>query len=95
MAPMALALFIAGIVIHLVGYVWLVFLAYQEAPKAGRIAIWIWPLGLLVPLLRWDEVVLKALILAVVGLAMAWGGDHLMPEPPPQADPLKGLTLPQ
>jgi len=91
---MALALLIAGILVHTVGYVWLVFLAYQEAPKAGRVAIFVWPLAMLVPLLRWDAVVMKALALAVIGLAMAWGGDRLMPETPPEPDPLKGITFP-
>lgn len=96
MERMALALFIAGIIIHAVGYIWLVFLAYQEAPKAGRLAIWIWPLGMLVPLLRWDEVVMKALVIALIGLAMAWGGNRLMPAPAPtpQADPMKEFSLP-
>jgi hypothetical protein len=83
MASMAWALIIAGTVVHLVGYIWLVFIAYEEAPKAGRVAIFVWPLAMLVPLMRWDEKVMKAMVLAIAGLAMTWGGNRLFPPDPP------------
>ena len=86
MNPMALFLIIAGTAVHLAGYTWLVFIAYAEAPKAGRVAIFIWPLAFLVPLIRWDATVVKALVLATAGLAMAWGGNRLLPPDPPQRD---------
>jgi len=81
-ATALLVLGITGVLVHAVGYFWLVVLAYREAPGAGRTALFVWPLGFLVPLMRWDEVVLKAFLLAVVGLGAAWAGFHFMPEEP-------------
>lgn len=77
-----LILAITGAVVHAVGYFWLIVLAYREAPGAGRVALFVWPLGFLVPLMRWDEIVLKAFVLAVIGLGAAWAGFHFMPEEP-------------
>lgn len=78
MFALLVTLFITGLFVHIAGYFWLVVLAYREAPGAGRVALFVWPLAFLVPFLRWDEVVLKALLLAGIGLAMAWTGYHFM-----------------
>lgn len=86
MHALVIALFVIGLIVHGAGYFWLVVLAYREAPGAGRVALFVWPLAFLVPLMRWDEVVLKALLLAGIGLGMAWGGYHLLWKDSPAED---------
>lgn len=79
---MGTVLTILGLVVALIGGIWLLVAAFQESVVWGLLTLLIGPAGIVFAIMHWDKAG-KPLMLNIGGLVLMFAGAALSAPPPP------------